>query len=803
MTLHMVTILPLDEDQAKLARSGFAKGVVPIEEGDYLLGLVESEVETELINAGLILTRNDPASRDAGEEAAAYEDTMTLDDMAGGADTAGPVILTLERPLTSQDRKVLDDAGLTLESRLSNLAYVLKATGAQSADLEQALPGRVRPYGMRETLCDCLYEQVHAGLVSGDAFDDALLSTTVLDDFSGPADGPFDPGVRAEMTSLGSRSAVPPGLDRGPASSGSGMEAAAVTQPEPEAYDVRCHDARELPAVARSIGDMEGVTDVQFSADRIRFWIQADEATMNSIIARLGALNKTSRMERYVPPEPLLEFATASTWDTEPVDRGIVGLSGAGQLVAVADTGFDVQHPDFEDRFDLELIATPESARDPDGHGTHVASIIAGSGAASDGRLAGMAPGARLCLQSLGGPKGALEGVGIGIKHLLQKAYDKGARIHNLSWGSPVASNYVFNSLELDEFVRANPDHLVIVAAGNSGRQSSDEPNRMQLESLYAPASAKNCLTVGACCSPRADGPYAGQTWGAYDGSNPPTLDPYSSLPLTGDPNIVAALSSRGPTGESRIKPDLVAPGVGIAAARSADSPDPRHPYPAQPDLYAFRSGTSMAAPLVAGAAALLREYLAKQAVPAPSAALMRAALVNGAVWMTGVSGEDDRIGSPNFHQGFGRLVLSRVFPLDQASPMQLRVVDIADDDPRALVAAYLKTGPSNWTGRILVQDAAEPLSITMAWTDPPGPGLSHELDLVVISPSRKSYIGNAGIVRPAWQGTDRSNNVEKVRVDDPETGEWRVQVHARNTFRGPQGFGLAVTGAVSDWIEP
>ena len=653
---------------------------------------------------------------------------------------------------------------------------------------------------MRETLSGSLYDQVHEDLLAAPISDDAF-SAMVLDDSSGPADDQFDfGGAQGETAGYDGGSTVSFGLDRGSPRSTSRMKSVLIAPAGPEPYDVRCHDARELSAVVQAIQRMEEVVEVKWSTDRIRFWVEAEGAS--GVVAKVAAMGGTREVEPYVAPEPLLEYATASTWATEPINREAVGLTGAGQLVAVADTGFDVQHPDFDDRFELDLIATPESARDPNGHGTHVASIIAGSGAASDGKLVGMAPGARLYLQSLGGPEGPLEGIGIGIKDLLQKAYDRGARIHNLSWGSPVASNYVLNSLELDEFVKANPDHLVIVAAGNSGRQNPDDPQRMQLGSLYAPATAKNCLTVGACCSPRADGPYAGRKWGAYDGLNPPALDPYSSLPLTGDPNILAALSSRGPkTTHPQIKPDLVAPGVGIAAARSADSGDAKHPYPDQPDLYAFRSGTSMAAPMVSGAAALLREYLAKQGVVRPSAALMRAALINGTIWMTGVSGEDERIGSPNFHQGFGRLVLSRVFPMHETSPMKLRHVDIADGDPTALVVGNAADGRSKWTGRLLVQDATEPLSITMAWTDPASPGLSHELDLVVISPSRKSYIGNAGIVRLPYQGVDQSNNVERVQEDTPETGEWRVQVYARNTFRGPQGFGLAVTGAVSDWI--
>src|SRR5262249_34226101 len=155
---------------------------------------------------------------------------------------------------------------------------------------------------------------------------------------------------------------------------------------------------------------------------------------------------------------------------------------------------------------------------------------------------------------------------------------------------------------------------------------------------------------------------YASRLWRQYDGGRPPKYPVMADLPLTGDPNVVAPLSSRGPTGDGMLKPDIVAPGVGIAAALSHHSQSyvkPAHRYVPAPDPDVSRPGPSWAAPAVAGAAALVREYRASSGHAAPSGALVKAMLINGARWLPGPTWEDPAIGMPNFHQGFGCLDLS------------------------------------------------------------------------------------------------------------------------------------------------
>jgi hypothetical protein len=264
-----------------------------------------------------------------------------------------------------------------------------------------------------------------------------------------------------------------------------------------------------------------------------------------------------------------------------------------------------------------------------------------------------------------------------------------------------------------------------------------------------------------------------------------------SELPLTGNIDIVAANSSRGPSDDGRIRPDLLAPGVGIAAARSAEC-TASYPYPDYGDHYHYRTGTSMAAPLVAGAAICVREYFIKERSHYPSAALLKATLINGASWVRGEVWEDPEIGRPNFHQGFGRFVLGSAIPLPGAT-FQLDFFDVASASPTALFQG--NGANSRWSRRLKVR-AAHPLSITLVWLDPPGRNLQSELDLVVVSPSAAKHVGNSGLRRLPYEAFDRRNNVEKVFVSDPEPGDWTVSVFARNTFRGKQGFSIAMTGS-------
>ncbi|SFF47191.1 Serine protease, subtilisin family [Actinacidiphila alni] len=273
------------------------------------------------------------------------------------------------------------------------------------------------------------------------------------------------------------------------------------------------------------------------------------------------------------------------------------GYDGTGVKVAVLDTGIDATHPDLKGKVVAEHNFTPApSADDFVGHGTHVASTIAGSGTASAGRHEGVAPGARL----LNGKVLDDDGYGddAGIIAGMQWAVDQGADVVNMSLGQDdtPGADPVEDALNT---LSEQSGTLFVVAAGNTGPAAG---------TVSSPAAAAEALTVGAV---------------DHD-------------------DVPAAFSSRGPTADGDLKPDLTAPGVDIIAAKAA------HGVIGDPagDGYVSLSGTSMATPHAAGAAALLA-----QQHPSWDARRLKAQLTATAV---------PRAGTTAFVQGTGRVDVPR-----------------------------------------------------------------------------------------------------------------------------------------------
>ena len=204
-------------------------------------------------------------------------------------------------------------------------------------------------------------------------------------------------------------------------------------------------------------------------------------------------------------------------------------------------------------------FTTDPTVVDGNGHGTHVASTIAGTGAGSGGIYRGVAPGAKLMV----GKVLADEGFGEDSWVLagMQWAVARGADVVNMSLGGDPGDGTDPLSRAVNE-LSASSDTLFVVAAGNSG----SEPM-----TVTAPGAADAALTVGA----------------------------------VDDADLMAYFSSRGPRhGDGALKPDVVAPGVGITAARAAGT---SLGVPVD-DLYTSLDGTSMATPHVAGLAAILKD---------------------------------------------------------------------------------------------------------------------------------------------------------------------------------------------------
>ncbi|MFI8516866.1 S8 family serine peptidase [Streptomyces sp. NPDC085481] len=233
------------------------------------------------------------------------------------------------------------------------------------------------------------------------------------------------------------------------------------------------------------------------------------------------------------------------------------GLTGKGVKVAVLDTGVDAGHPDLAGRVtESRSFIEGQEVADRNGHGTHVTSTVGGSGAASDGKEQGVAPGATLAVGKVLSDQGSGSESQI-IAGMEWAARDIDAKIVSMSLGSQEPSDGTDPMAQAVNSLSAETGALFVIAAGNSGAPGS----------IGSPGAADSALTVGAVDS--AD--------------------------------EAAYFTSKGPRYlDQALKPDVSAPGVGILAARSQ--------LVAGSGLYTSMNGTSMATPHVAGAAALLAE---------------------------------------------------------------------------------------------------------------------------------------------------------------------------------------------------
>jgi serine protease AprX len=464
-----------------------------------------------------------------------------------------------------------------------------------------------------------------------------------------------------------------------------------------------------------------------------------------------------------------------------------VGYSGKGQVVAVADTGFDKGSttdclPAFAGRVaKLYGLGRLQVTDDPNGHGTHVCGSVLGDGNSKTmgGRIQGTAPSATLVMQSLLDATGGLSGIPVSLNDLFGPPYrDDNARVHTNSWGSTgsVQTPYNTRSQDIDDFVWKYPDMVICFAAGNSGTDANQK-GIVDLAQIGGEAAAKNCITVGACESNRLD---ITSTYGSFwpsKFSTPPIRDD----PMSNRPDGMCAFSSRGPTAEGRFKPDVVAPGTSILSAHSrnalmstayGDSTDPD---------WMFDSGTSMATPLVAGCAAVLRETLIANGVPRPSAARIKALLTNGADEVTGQYLPSEAGASPNSNSGFGRVNLSNsVVVLGQtpnAGCGEGGPLTQGKEDTLVIRIPHPTTTKDSQT-----------LKVTLVWSDPPGAALQNDLDLIVRLSDGTERHGNVGVS----QDFDRLNNVEQVSWTGIPPGEVKIIIRAFRITRFAQPYAYA-----------
>ena len=192
---------------------------------------------------------------------------------------------------------------------------------------------------------------------------------------------------------------------------------------------------------------------------------------------------------------------------------------------------------------------------------------------------------------------------------------------------------------------------------------------------------------------------------------------------MSGDPEALAAFSSRGPCDDRRIKPDLVAPGTDILSTRSSTAPADHYWGLHANNRYAYmRGGTSMASPLAAGCAALVREYFVTERGIFPSAALLKAALINGTRWLTSSDSIADHGQQPNYHQGFGEIHLPTTLPSAAEPTLALEFVDTWQTPAQQLK----RTG--DMIRYTVTVNQGRPLRLCLAYTDLPARALQNDL---------------------------------------------------------------------------
>ncbi|HUH72536.1 MAG TPA: S8 family serine peptidase, partial [Mycobacterium sp.] len=380
-------------------------------------------------------------------------------------------------------------------------------------------------------------------------------------------------------------------------------------------YDIRLNKPEDAEAVLAFLSGREVIV-AGAHGRKIRIAVKEN----SSILAELQQMPQVNELFEYVPPEFSNDRARVLIGIDAPGNpvTSHIPFEGSGQIVGIADSGIDDQHPDFQGRLvGILALGRPGDHSDPSGHGTHVAGSVGGDGTASCGAVRGMAPAASIFFQSILDAKGKLGGLPWDLNDLFNEAYQAGARIHNNSWGANTGSRYNFNSVEADEFVNSHRDMTIVIAAGNHGTASNPfhaQTGYVDWLSIGSPATCKNGVTVGASQTDRTSGGISHQTWGQHWPARFPT-PPVANENTAGNPDSMAAFSSRGPCDDRRIKPDVVAPGTNIVSTKSSRAPLTNFwgSFPGHSSRYAYMGGTSMATPIVTGCLALIREYYIKE----------------------------------------------------------------------------------------------------------------------------------------------------------------------------------------------
>ena len=465
------------------------------------------------------------------------------------------------------------------------------------------------------------------------------------------------------------------------------------------------------------------------------------------------------------------------------------GSSGSLERVALADSGLAGGNMEdlpgaLKGRVAGLFSFRGDDGADSGGHGTALAGVLLAGGSslgnAGEARTNPLEIAAYATGYGIGLPTQPLS-----MASLLGKAYEEGARViinGSVPEGRESLGEYGIYCFQRDAFAWDHPDMAIVEPAGNEGTDAEGD-GVVDKGSLLGGATAKNVLAVGGCEGARPEGvAYEAPSYGELEGIFPGrfSASPLKEDEAEGNPRGMAAFSSRGPTTDGRIKPDLVAAATGVSTcvlpvaqgfpamlSRSGDT--------------AVVYGTSIAAALVAGRIAALRPELAVARGVPPSAALMKAFLVNGALDLyPGQYGEAslEVPRAPNPVEGWGKCDFAA--PADRKT--WLRVIDDGEG---------MRSGESR-VFRVEVKSGSQ-MRVTLAWSDYPSLPearlhLVNDLDLRVIDPEGSFVYPNGRSSR------DPLNNVERVVLDvSGKPGTYTLEIVAANVPLAPQPYALVV----------
>lgn len=496
---------------------------------------------------------------------------------------------------------------------------------------------------------------------------------------------------------------------------------------------------------AAAIGRHGGIVrSIVRSINTVVAWVPVDA------IPALAAEDVVQWIEPPLPPLTATNDSVRQETQVEVAQAPPYNLRGTGVNVLVYDAGaVYTEHPDFGGR------AYARDATAAIDHATHVAGIIGGDGASSDGLYRGMAPAVQIESYGFEVPGGLQPGFLYTDPGDLEQDYRQaitlyGVHVANNSIGSNVASNgfpcewegnYGATEMLIDAVVRGSLGAPVRIVWSTGNERGDTGRCGTQYNTIAPPAGAKNSIAVGA---------------------------------VNSDDDSMTDFSSWGPVDDGRLKPDVCAPGCQTSGDGGVTS--------LSIGGYRTLCGTSMASPAVTGIAALLLEdwTAAHPDGPLPANATIKALLVHTAA--------DLGNPGPDYRFGYGAVRAKDAIDF-------LRIGSFVEEEvPDSIVRFYAVTVPTG----------APALKVTLAWDDPPAAlnvasQLVNDLDLTAVSPSGATYypwtLEPSNPSAPALRTkADHRNNVEQVVVDAPEPGLWTVRVTGTSVPQGPQTYTLATT---------